>query len=392
MKHSNKTYRRLAQVIPVLLLLTSCYSEMKVKVDVFDRNALLQSRAYKSLSQQKADLLINNNELFNDIRSLLKQKAKNILNEMVSKGKFIAPPAVIETVSQKVSDTIINSIKAGIATLKTDLKSDKTVDFYERLNNLYIGNPSALFNKFSEELKSGISDQGFATPEIATELNAIISKQAISTQQQYTRILTQYGESIINDPAASLIAQAPRRYWRKYHNRVNIVTDDPNAAKKSIQNARTNKVTVRTFLGNSDIAVKMESPGMFVVKGVRLDADAAVKASFKVLNQGIKYFAYANGIPVNSPAGSTENTGKIVHLPEKVQNDSLRLVIENYGTVDKLDKAAFFNILFSQVAKLDPNTAGLTDADVKQAIDLIQNAYNIYIKKPENQHHEISSE
>jgi hypothetical protein len=374
MKRTNSTFLLvLVTTLLIMNLLSSCYTSMKVRVDIMDRHALSKSKAYQELYLSKLNALAGSSAMFDELKKMYKAQAKAIINEAITKGKIRAHPDVIETTSETVAQNISNKVKTEVTTLIDAFKAGTVTDFYGDFTKLSTSTAQALFSDFSTALRT---DLNVADVQAWTD---ITNKYYFSTTQQYTAIITQYGNSIIEDPLAALVAQAPNKYWRRFKSDFNIIKDDPGTGAKSLKVAKVNKTVVRTFMGTTDIAIKMDAPGIFVIKGVRLDADEAIKASFKVLNQGIKYLAYANGVPVNSPAGSSENTGKIVVLPEKAENDSIALLIENHQPLDKRAKVAFLNILFSQISRIDP-AASPTDAEVKQAVDMIQNAYKIFIK------------
>jgi hypothetical protein len=363
--------------IPIILLalLSSCYTELKVKVDILDRNALHKSKAFKTSSLQRLYYLASSSRLYDDWREATKSTAKAIMEDAVKNNAVTAPQKIIETVSNSVGVNMVNMLQKEIDSTISRVKTRQDVDVHQQLNYLFVNFPKNAFNEFAKQLLLLSGNQQPA------DFRTLIDKHYYSTTDQWTSMLTQYGNSIIEDPIASLIAQAPDQYWKKFKSEFNMITDNPDSAKKGRMPARMNKTTVKTFIGNTDIAIKMDAPGFFVVKGVRLDADAAIKASFKVLNQGIKYMAYASGIPVNSPAGGTENSGKSVALPEKNLQDSLQLVVEKYSMLSGKEKSVFLTILFSQLPNLDATKKTITNDDVKQSVDIIQRAFEVYINK-----------
>ncbi|MBK8505285.1 MAG: hypothetical protein IPL46_25660 [Saprospiraceae bacterium] len=183
-----------------------------------------------------------------------------------------------------------------------------------------------------------------------------------------------FGESIAGDQFASLITRSPEKYWQKYKTSVNMVqSDNLDAYETRAVKARFNRATVNTFFGNADVAIKMNSPASFTVKGVRLDADEAVKASFDVLQQGIKYLAYSSGIGVKDPATSSESTNTIAPLPEITENQQLQNQIERSEALMNTQYNAFLNVIFSQTQQISAEDSNRR----MQALKSIQNAHTV---------------
>lgn len=107
----------------------------------------------------------------------------------------------------------------------------------------------------------------------------------------------------------------------KYKVHDDRLVDDPNAsvvlyAPKSCWSAQYGKANGYGYFGNSDIAIKMEGPGNFVVKGLRLDASKMTQALFKGLNQGLMLLTSAYGVP-----SSKSGTGQQGTEPDSVYDD-----------------------------------------------------------------------
>lgn len=82
--------------------------------------------------------------------------------------------------------------------------------------------------------------------------------------------------SIFDDANASLVINAPNRYWRGEYNRAFAAGDG----------------------GNTDIAIVMQSPGSFSVKGLRNDTSKITAATFNVLKTSLVIATSAAGAPV----------------------------------------------------------------------------------------------
>lgn len=90
---------------------------------------------------------------------------------------------------------------------------------------------------------------------------------------------------LFDDPNADLIVYAPEEAWKGVYNQA---------------------YGYGSF-GNTDIAIKMESPDRFTVKGVRLDASKITTATFTSLREVMRTVAAANGVPLNGITSGTED-------------------------------------------------------------------------------------
>lgn len=294
----------------IVLLSTSCVSSLKVRVEALNM----------PLYEEKFLNFQNNKELLRN------------LDLVISKEKT-------QSVRKNYVDSIIGHIKTSGSYSDADKETEiKYVDStFEIAESIYISKATQLKKildsnphvnvKFLTQFKEfkGASDSLVSILNNMTDL--VINKGielAPSEAQFYLNLKEElksvFGNSIISDPNASIIAALPKNYWRKYRNN-NEIKSDPKFTNRS---STYNFSRARTFIGNADIAILMRSPGEFVVKGVRVDADEAVRTSFKVLNQGIKYLAASYGIPVK--ADNSQSIGKSI-IPEL---DSLNIKNSQY--------------------------------------------------------------
>jgi hypothetical protein len=94
-----------------------------------------------------------------------------------------------------------------------------------------------------------------------------------------------FGVSLDSDPMASYIVSAPEEAWQYDINRSGAFGG----------------------MGNTDIAVRVQSNGEFTLKGVRVDADKITKATFTVVKQAVQIVAASYGIPIPT-AGASQST------------------------------------------------------------------------------------
>ena len=188
-------------------------------------------------------------------------------------------------------------------------------------------------------------------------------------------ICSAFGGSIIADPNQAIVVRAGERYWRRYPAKWNIdkALNKPPSGRKRFGRAKLNQAVIRAFFGNADIAVVMDGPGSFTVKGVRLDADKAIRASFDVLQQGIKYMAFASGVPVTLPATATGGEPSIQTIPELADQDSAKADLEDAAALSDLHMSAVLNVLFSTATAKDIKDK----AKRKSAIMAIKKAFEV---------------
>lgn len=349
-----------------------------MKVDSFDTNMLLNSTQYL---QNEIDVkcLKVSHRLETDLELSFRQEISDLLNksaaEIIKDGFHQITNDALNVSINEAMDAVnvdldiakqsyVAANRLCLAEATTSLKIKKeTIE-----NKLALGDSKVLSVKDQlisdlEEFNSAYNYTKHATSKI---LNNHVSK---------TLLVSPFGESVIGDTYASMIARAPEKYWQKYKKNINIATDDNLSDYKTQPStkARYNHAKIQTFLGNADLAIKMDSPGTFTIKGVRLDADEAIKASFDVLRQGIKYVAYSSGISVTEPASSNEEN-TLGAMPEIEENKQLEQKITE---LKRKQRENLKNLLAQIMAKKE----GISAPDVaerKQALESIKRAYSIY--------------
>ncbi len=373
---SSKMFVRLTlMVLVVNCLMTSCMSRMTVTVDTFDREALLNSTEYKASlytaiegeAQRVSGLLNPDFETY--AMDVTMEEVRKELNKLVG---ISAAQATVDRVARTINGNLVQAYQQA--------RSHYTNSFTEYLK--YFDGKSD-FNRSLALSQMEVGD--FKKQEFVDQLNislAGIGLGAIQIEgfkvhlrsvlaEKTEAIVSTYGESIGDDIMASLITKAPEKYWNKYKETVDITVAGSREKTKNVK-ARYNKTKVKAFMGNADIAIKMEDPGNFVVKGVRLDADEAIKASFKVLNQGIKYLAASSGM--TTPGGS-EGATENVSVPEINENKSLQKELEILQSTSDVSIKTLLSTIFTQELILADATRSSEHA---QALTVIQKSFEIY--------------
>lgn len=124
-------------------------------------------------------------------------------------------------------------------------------------------------------------------PSLAAEAEPALAAAAAIPRQG---IVGPYG--VFDDPQASLVVYAPERYWRSGDGRGSRPF---NLSKGSGQ------------MGDADIAIRMDGPGEFSLKGVRVDSSKVAQASFAAISQSVRVVAAAYGVPLTGKTPDSAN-------------------------------------------------------------------------------------
>jgi hypothetical protein len=228
--------------------------------------------------------------------------------------------------SYDISKAYLDAPIQGCASLPATAAALEALDAQLRAGiENFKANEEVFISQLADDQQQLIDGAVDGTGRISAEVKAKdleLRGSAKQLQHQVERSI--FGGSVVADEHIAMIVRADKRYWKKYTTGAGLEPQVPGPGyKSSIGRARINRVRVSTFFGNADIAVKMDAPGSFTIKGVRMDADAAIAAGAAVLQQGLKYITYAAGLPVPDPASGsgTENTMRAI--PEIAENRTI---------------------------------------------------------------------
>lgn len=370
--------------IILLTLLSSCFSTMKVRVDALNMPAFKATYLYnaETLDNREKNIRYLMSPAFNAKLQELNTRISNFMD--TSREVAIDDPERFKGVLKTKTEAVIYSLTTAggaVLTSSAKVKAAPAAGAMEEYENNFAAfslafNGLLRYNNSLAEIKK----------EIALSLPESINGLADDIAATIQAIASAFGESILKDPMASVIAALPEQYWSKYKNEVNLSTNAGGINQQSIGDIskyvkrkanRYNKTYARTFFGNADIAIRMAAPGEFIVKGVRVDADEAIRNSFKVVAQGIKYIAYASNIPVPQAANSPQ---PMVYplLDSLAKNDTeLQATREQYTQATD----AFLAVLNSASADLNATKKrnGLTVTQLKEAaLARVKTAYAVY--------------
>lgn len=343
-----KTLYKTLLLTLVVVLSNSCISSLKVDVDVFDLYALKKASYYNFLKPESLESFLLHNrtqEIYLDSTQNMINKLESyvLMNYDINTANLSKFGDTIKTKACKYLDTYDYRIFRAYAVL---VKSDSTVNIFEAYH-MYKTAENQLHQNF-DTLTQHIK-KIFPILDIHS-INSIIINPILPTLHEQ-ELAFSFGISITNDPLASLVVNAPEKYWKKYDTNDSITRLNAESARRK-KKSRINHTLVKTKFGNADVAIKMDSPGSFIVKGARVDADEALKASFKVLNQGIKYLAYSSGIP--TPQNTSENNKtNSPQIPEIAENNRLHNDLKTLTSQSDLVTQAFLKSLIFELRKMD---------------------------------------
>lgn len=302
--------RVIAFIIMMIILIgfSSCFSTISVKVHSFDMEKFYRSEEYKNIKRRQ-EVKAYQNMLFSGYFPELKSGLTGMIIPAVDDSFDPDDTAWIFAQIRRVIYETVDSLELAtnhvyLITKSLVDRNDTSArcldslfkDCFEKAGMLNLDCKHTIaFARFSQT-KSRL----FALPQYlqrALQLPEIKENEEVLqaiVKSEIAKVQGRYGLSITSDPEAPFIYKAPRQYWTKYTSR--FYKDEKELAKNN-KKAKSNLSRVATVLGNSDVAIVMNDPGSFAIKGVRVDGDAAVKASYQVLGQAIKYLSYASGVP-----------------------------------------------------------------------------------------------
>lgn len=353
-----------------MLVLSSCYSTLTVRVHSFDMQKMRESVQYEKETKSE-QLKVYQSMLLGDAFSKVQEQMIGAVNKglenMVENGLF--SDAFISTTMQTVTPKIISELSDyRLSMAKVSNALQKSLYSNDSVANQAYLSASADFLLARATLDNFVNSFGteIGDPSLNQHFSILLKK---NSDIDALVINNTYGTSIANDNMASFIAKAPEEYWNRY--KTTFYKDETDLRKSNI-NSSVNVTRITSFIGNSDIAVKMDGPSNFIIKGVRLDADQAYRTSFKVLSQGIKYLTYASGIPfpVNGGTGATAQP----KIPEIANLDRNQLQSEELNVRFQQLTDSFLKIIDSY--KEDLNSRN--DSRRLAAVLAVKQAYLYY--------------
>lgn len=355
--------KTILQILIICVLCTSCFSEMCVKVEVANRD-LLKEAALKELNPNIKATIDNIDEFIGN-RKTLEDEIANFYIEVYK-------------------NTLLPSETGDYEFFKTDI-----VNTFETKYGDKYGIIIQLNNKLKEEYKRQELVIAYNTiSQIELRISEITTDLANYDLRKNTKLSAIFKKKIseipffdkVNETTKSIKEESERlRFHLLGDPMVSFVAKDNN---KDLWKSCFNKTFSRNFFGNSDIAVILrKNPSKneeksgdynnnFTIKGVRLDSDEAVKATFNVMSQAVNMIATVYGAPKFSSSNSSTNP-----LPEIPDN-----IVKFDNTEDdyhisekKLENYKKLLIKLIENENINPKSG----EDLKNSITKIKTQWNI---------------
>lgn len=293
-------------ILMVAALAVACSSKLQVKVDIIKRDQLMANSAFKALLPPP-DAIVLSQEVTSAL-IMMKQEVPGFVEKMYS---------ISNKLEKGKQEEYIDGYKAEF---------DKALNVFlaeiEKTLNGHSTTTIAL-EKLKSKLESIRSDiEGkFNRDEEKAKVNQVFE---ITFSKLYNKAVSdaQTTSNLLGDPLASFIATAPDSMWSNYVGQYNLAK-------------------AKTKLGNSDIAIAMEDPGNYVIKGVRLDPSDVIKASFKTIKAGLSIIAASQGVN-----NGTTDDGQIINYT--LAADSLRLTAAMNEKLYKQSARELLNVIAQQ--------------------------------------------
>ncbi len=328
-------------IFVVLFTLSGCYSKLHLRIESLDIAKFEKTDGYLQSKMKEF-----RNEALNSSQELI-----TIKSELVKFVDDIALEVSRNVVPKQNSDEIKTAMKdlySNINILTPEyLLINNTLDsigIYENLSDERKKQSLFLNIKSLNEIRKNRIEQ-----YISKNINAIntklefYSKFALSIKSKlekdkYTSEFYQKvskvqhwasftGTTIYPDPASSIVVALSDDFWKK--ERITVKKDGKHKykGKSKNKNAIINEVKVKTFLGNADVAVKMDTIGVFTIKAVRVDTRETMKATGIMLNLALKYMAFQAGVPT---IGQKDSKSLISGIPSEtdVAQKEVKLYME----------------------------------------------------------------
>ncbi|MCE7994721.1 MAG: hypothetical protein HEP71_22290 [Roseivirga sp.] len=348
-------------IIPAIFFIFSC-SSMKVKVDILNRDAFIKSPEYLGYSSE---------------RNILNAQSKSV--DITNRIKDLQDtlPSVLEAqVLPQLASIPINSYSTYKGILRREIELIKN-KFHESVSLTQLNyrgqfeliDPLAELSRDVNELSNTLTrvftqegafiavaqaDSTSNANSVSELMESVFKPLIVAANLNEIELKADNVDNLLGDPIASFVAHSDRKiYWEDFGGKYNLTE-------------------VKTKFGNSDIAVSMNGPGEYTIKGVRMDPSDAIKAGFKSLKSGISILAASQGVPLQMNSSENSNTPiinyslatdstnqKITEVEQRFTENALRLLkvisaqSENIKSADQNIEFASITAIKSQIKKLD---------------------------------------
>lgn len=309
-----------------LIFLPGCSSSLGVQVDIFDLKGVTADDTLQATMKREAAKhahLSRTNHYSNvsaDLQSQVKAHIQFLSDEIAimtekqaRKNEADASTKVKEkiTSAQQTRDAALQDLRTAESTEKPADKRNLLMSAshqFETANRVLNDLRSDILKIYGGPLQVYLKSIDSERKFDSTKFDRIVAmtNASESASEKNLQSLTG-GLDLLDDPLAPVIIGAAPQYWKGIFN----------------------KTDAFGTVGNTDIAIKMETIGTFTIKGIRLDASKVTEATFDVLKQSVRMVAAAYGIPTpadqtSANSGDTGSPTNIVLSIDQVRQASER--------------------------------------------------------------------
>lgn len=310
----------LRTLVALLLLGLSGCARMSVQVDVFDRRGLAPEDALEAtvgLAASQQAIAVAQDQ-YARRQALILMRLGNYYQALVGKG-VIAPddlPGYLRTVQTKLSLALAELAAARDAAGQRGQRAQLQAGEARRREFRAAMDEFTAADLRWEQFYAQVQTEFDGDVQALADLRLLEARRGLEQPGKLRLDLLTAGLGLFDDPYAAYLVNAPEQYWQGVYNRAHG----------------------SGAFGNTDLAIKMEAPGMFTVKGVKQGSSKLTQASLQVLKQGVQLVGAAYGVPLSGltskPVATVgELAGQAGGLVEAVTAPAL----SRRATVDLLD-------------------------------------------------------
>lgn len=358
----------------LLLVLPACTS-LGVKVEIFNPVGLNPDDALKSSVKREAAhhaYLLNTN-FYSKTATDLKSQVSGFLSYLAStkcpdQSTVIASgdlPSMLNeatNVVEKSLSEVVNARNEGLAFIRQAEMIKKGEEGGEQKVKEAAGKFSLAIKTLSD-LRNEIqqSYDGSVKGLVACLNNPIPHKfdtlSKLMTFQRETETLVEQRVAsltgaghLFDDPLAPTIISAPDEFWEGVYNETKAFGT----------------------MGNTDIAIKMETVGSFTIKGLRVDTSKVTQATFDVLKQSVRMVAAAYGVPLPASEKKAPQEGGASPMDIVTSADEIRQSADRKRLLSRTAALTLLDLIVSVRSDL------VAPVSRKTAIQNLKHSFDVY--------------
>jgi hypothetical protein len=303
----------------LLLSLAGC-ARMSVQVDVFDRRGLAPEDALEAtvgLAASQHAIAVAQDQ-YARRQALILKALGGYYQVLVGKG-VIAPddlPGYLRTAQTKLSLALAELAAARDAASQRGQRAQlQSGDARQREFRTAMDEFTAADLRW-EQFYAQVQTEFDGEVQALADLRLLEARRKLVEPGKLRLDLLTAGLGLFDDPYAAYLVNAPEQYWQGVYNRAHG----------------------SGVFGNTDLAIKMEGPGMFTVKGVKQGASKLTQASLQVLKQGVQLVGAAYGVPLAGLASKpVAAVGDLAGQAGELVEAATAPALSRRATVDLLD-------------------------------------------------------